>query len=564
MATSVRKLEIRIDQTGSAQAGISKLAAGLGGLGALAATGAAIGIGVATAAVVSLGKEAATTAGNFEEQMNILEVAASRSETSFDDLSEAAIKVGGDVDLVGINASESADAMTNFYKAGLTTSDIFSDLEGYLAGNVELTGALRSAIDLASASELDLATSSEVVAIAMATFGMDAEKTTQIVDSFVASADASVASVPELAQALVNIGPTAAAFGWDLDTVNTALALLSERGIRGAEAGTALKSMMTNIQRPTKAVAESLGALNVQLFTSEGVMKDLPVILAELEASMVGLTEEQKNAHIQTLAGTYGMRAMHTLLAEGKVGWDAMTVSIAAGASAMETAAARTKGYNAAIEQLKGSIESLMIRAGTPLINEFLTPAIQLITEWLPTLEEVGRVALPMMADALTRIVNVFSDTNEEMTVADALLWALQKTLDSVVTAIQLTAIVMKALADAIEFVSGAIRVTVESWQAMERAANSAINAIPPWLRPGSPTPFELGLRGIGSALDDINFGKMAPATGGPAMAGAGGAGGITVNLTYSPVVSLADRYEATERLAPFIADELRKLGVVA
>ena len=560
--TSVRKLEIRIDQTGNATKAIGRLAGSLGTMGAVAGGVAVAGIGLSTAAIVKLGSESAKTAGNFEEQMNILEVAAGRSGTSFEDLSEVAIKVGGDIDLVGINASQSADAMTNFYKAGLETSDIFEDLDGYLAGNVELTGALRSAIDLASASELELAQSSEVVAIAMATFGMDASQTTQIVDSFVAAADASVASVPELADALVTVGPTAAGFGWDLETVNTALAIMSERGIRGSEAGTALKSMMTNLQRPTKAVVATLAELNVNLFTADGVMKDLPVIMAELEASMAGMTEEQQLANVQTLAGTYGMRAMHTLLAEGKVGWDEMTVSIAAGASAKETAAARTKGYNAAIEQMRGSIESLMIRAGTPLIEKFLTPAIKLFTEWLPTLEQTGRDALPIINDALTRMAQAFGASNEEVDWADVLLKGLELTLQVIITAIELAAVGMYALSHAVKAVSDAIRWLTDKWGALKDLLETPIS-LPSWITPGSPTPFELGLRGIGSAMDDLNFGKMVP-SGGGAPAGMAGGGGITVNLIYSPVVSLADRYEAEEKLAPFIATELRKLGVVA
>jgi hypothetical protein len=99
----------------------------------------------------------------------------------------------------------------------------------------------------------------------------------------------------------------------------------------------------------------------------------------------------------------------------------------------------------------------------------------------------------------------------------------------------------------------------------MKRAARDAINAIPRWLRPGSPTPFEVGLRGIGDALSDIDLGAMgASVVGAPALARAGGGGGITVNLTYSPAISLADRYEAEEKLAPYIANQLRKLGVVS
>ena len=95
----------------------------------------------------------------------------------------------------------------------------------------------------------------------------------------------------------------------------------------------------------------------------------------------------------------------------------------------------------------------------------------------------------------------------------------------------------------------------------MREAARRAMDAIPDWLRPGSPTPFEIGLRGIADAAKsiDLNLGMKTLPMAGAAIGGGGG--GITVNLTYSPAVSLADRYEAQEKLGPFIAEYLRKEG---
>lgn len=334
--------------------------------------------------LAALGGVAAKTAGDFEAAMNILEIAARKSGTAVDDLSKAAVQVGSDVELVGIDAMQAAEAMTTFYKAGLETNDIFADLQGYLAGTVPLTGALRSAIDLAAASDLDLAAASEVVAVAMATFGLSAQDAARIADSFVGAADASVAEVGDLADALINVGPTAAQFGYTLEDVNTALALLSTRGITGAEAGTSLKSMMVNLLRPTEAVTEALQELNISLYDEHGALKPLPQIINELAVAMAGQTDEQRNQYIQTLAGTYGMRAMATLLGEGKTGWDAMTVAIADSASAQEVAEARTRGFNAAMEQLKGALQTFMIVAGTPLINDVLTPMankLRMVTE---------------------------------------------------------------------------------------------------------------------------------------------------------------------------------------
>ncbi len=346
--------------------------------------------GVMTAGVsmplMGIGATMVKTAADFEKQANIMAVSARGAGASFDELRQAAIKVGADTHLVGINASQAAEGITNLAKMGLSASEIFGDLQGYLSGTAELGGALRAAADLAAASELDMARASDVVAIAMKTFGIDASHAEEVASNFVQAADASVATVSDLAAALENVGPTAAAFGWSLQDTNTALAILSERGIRGSEAGTALKSMMTNLMRPTKRVKGLLDALNVSLYDQQGHLKRLPDIIGELQGALSGLTEEERNQAIQVLAGTYGMKAMNTLLAEGAKGWNDMASQIKSATSVQAMAGARTKGFAAAMEQLQGSIEALLINAGTPLIENFLTPAVQKLTDLLTPL----------------------------------------------------------------------------------------------------------------------------------------------------------------------------------
>lgn len=385
IATLVVKL---VADTTGLQSGVTEAQNRLKGIGGtveqignkVSGVGQTMTMGI-TAPLIGAGVAMTKVAGDFEEQMNILSTAANTTEYSLEDLSDAAIAVGADTRLVGIDAAQSAGAMTNFYKAGLDTADIFGDLEAYLEGNTELTGALRAAIDMAAASNLDLASASDVVSIAMATYGLEADDAVDISNNFVQAADASVASVSELAESMTNVGPTAAAFGWDLEQTNTALAILSQRGIRGGEAGTALKSMMTNLMRGTDDVVDTLRDLNVQLYDADGNMRSLPDILSSLESGMAGLTEEQRNSAIQTLAGTYGMKAMQTLLSEGTQGWINMEDAIASASDAQETAKARTKGWNAAFETFKGVMETLLIKVGVPFLNDFLTPLIQRITE---------------------------------------------------------------------------------------------------------------------------------------------------------------------------------------
>lgn len=362
---------------------------GIGGLQTAVRTGLVAAAGMAVTGVGALGAGmvlAANKAGDFESQINILGVAASSTGTSMEDLSAAALAVGSDSDLVGISASQAADAMTNFYRAGLTTTDVFGDLQGYLAGTTPLTGALRSAIDLAAASELDLAQASDVVSVAMATFGLGAGDAATIANSLVGAADASVASVGGLSDALVNVGPVAASMGMSLNDTNIALALLSTRGIQGSEAGTALRSMLLHLQSGTPAVTAALDALNVSLYDQQGNMLPLPNIIGQLQTAFGGLTQEQQNQYAQTLAGTYGLGALNTLVGEGLPGWDAMATAVANAASAQEVAGARTQGFNAAMEQLGGVIETFLISVGTPLIENFLTPGVQALGEWIGNL----------------------------------------------------------------------------------------------------------------------------------------------------------------------------------
>ena len=394
MADTVTDLLVKVGaDVGDAQHGLDSVNKSVAGFGKdLAASASSAGMGLATlgAPLVTFGALAGKTAGDFEAQMKILAIAAGGGSTSLEDLRDVAVMAGEDTRLVGVSAADVAGAMTGFAKAGLPVNDTLGDMEGYLAGTAEMGGTLRAAIDLAAASELDVTGASELAVIAMSTFGLTADEVGGAMNNFVQTADGSVASVQDLADAMQNVGPTMAAFGFPLEDVNNALAILSTRGIKGSEAGTSLKSMFTNMMRPTKEVKSALSNLGITLYDAEGNMRSMPDIIGQLSSSMEGLTEEERNNYVQTLAGTYGMKAMNTLLAGGPAGWDKMASSIANAATMQETAQARTEGFNAATDNLKSSVETFMIRAGTPLIENVLTPLVGKLTTVVGSLSKVN------------------------------------------------------------------------------------------------------------------------------------------------------------------------------
>lgn len=342
-------------------------------------------------------QKATVMATGFQSQLAGLNIAASTTGLTFDELHDISLMVGGDTRLLGVSATGAADSMTNLFKAGLTASDVLGNFNGYLEEGGQLGGALRAAIDLAAASELNMVEASDLAAITMATFGIEAEDITAAMNNFVKAADASVADVSDLRDAMVNLGPTAAAFGFTLEDTNNALAILSTRGIAGAEAGTALKSMFTNIMRTTPKVKGMLEKLNVALYDEQGAMLPLPTIMAQFEAGMAGMTEEQRNNAIQTVAGTYGMKAMQTLLSEGTEGWNAMAAATLGASDTQTQAAAKAATMAGAMEALEGTVETFWIGLG-----EVGLPILQRLAGWAA---DMASVYGPLLVDMFSGLV---------------------------------------------------------------------------------------------------------------------------------------------------------------
>lgn len=258
----------------------------------------------AFSSLLNFGKDSINVAVDFEAQMALMEVAASNSAVSMQELSDFAIEMGAKT---FESAQGAAVGMTNLLKAGIDAEDVM---------------AIFPAIsNLAAASSLDLAAASDAVVITMKTFNVGVEDVDAIVNNFVQSADASVTEVNELVQAMSSAGPVAESFGLEFEDLNTALAIMSERGIRGANAGTMLKSMLLNLQRPTDAVQEGLAKLGVELYDQEGNARAFSDVVGELTLGMEVLRasggEELANEVAQAVAGTYGIGAFQALTSGG-------------------------------------------------------------------------------------------------------------------------------------------------------------------------------------------------------------------------------------------------------
>lgn len=199
---------------------------------------------------------------------------------------------------------EVAQGMTELIKAGIQLKDVLGD-------------ASEAALNLATAGDLALPEAAEIMSTAMNTFGV--KDATHAANILAGAANASATSVHEMKYSLSAVGIVAKKAGMDFDEVNTALALMASRGLKGSDAGTSLKSMLQQIEPATKpavAAFEKLGLLKDgknQFYNEKGQLRSLGEIADILHESTRGLTEQELNSLYKDAFGSDGIRAAQVL-----------------------------------------------------------------------------------------------------------------------------------------------------------------------------------------------------------------------------------------------------------
>lgn len=199
---------------------------------------------------------------------------------------------------------EVAQGMTELIKAGITLKDVLGD-------------ASEAALNLATAGDLALPEAAEIMSTAMNTFGV--KDATHAANILAGAANASATSVHEMKYSLSAVGIVAKKAGMDFDEVNTALALMASRGLKGSDAGTSLKSMLQQIEPATKpavAAFERLGLLKDgknQFYNEKGQLRSLGEIADILHESTKGLSEQELNSLYKDAFGSDGIRAAQVL-----------------------------------------------------------------------------------------------------------------------------------------------------------------------------------------------------------------------------------------------------------
>jgi TP901 family phage tail tape measure protein len=360
----------------SAAAGAAVAGGAIGG-GTKGLLGA--GIGAATAFGIA---GAVRSASQYEAALRDVGAVANVSGKKLEDLGKIVRKVGL---ASAAGSTEAAKAAGELVKGGLTVQDVGK-------------GALRAALDLGRAGDVAMEDSANTVARAISTFKLAGSDAEHVADLFANAAINTTASVNDLVFSFQQGALAGKLMNYSIDETMLALATLAKAGLQNSDAGTSFKSMMVQLNAPSKQAQETINRLNLELYDAQGHFKGVGDLADELNSKLHPLSHEalthaikgetsaikdlndqQTVAALRSLAGTDGFRAMAAIMDMSGKGADALAKKISKEGEAHRIATKRLEGAEGAMKRFAAAREEVSNLVGLPLLKPFEQAASSVI-----------------------------------------------------------------------------------------------------------------------------------------------------------------------------------------
>ena len=375
-----------------------------------------------TAAVGGLGAAAVKVASDFDSAMSQVAAVSGATGKDLEALRDKAREMGSKTKF---SASEAAEAMNYMAMAGWKTGDMLSGIEGIM--------------NLAAASGEDLATTSDIVTDALTALGLSAEDSGHFADILAAASSNANTNVSMMGETFKYCAPVAGALGFSAEDTAEAIGLMANAGIKSSQAGTAMRSMMTDLTGEVKFVGDAFGELTIQTTNTDGSMRSLGDILADCRAAFAQMSESEKAANAEALVGKNAMSGFLAVMnaAPGDIEKLNSAINNCDG-TAEKMAATMQDNLAGQLTILKSQLEELAISIGEilmPYIRQ-IVGWIQGLVDWLNGLDEGTKkiiVTVTLVAAALGPVLivigKVFGAIGTIMTVVPQIAGAISSVI---------------------------------------------------------------------------------------------------------------------------------------
>ena len=306
-----------------------------------------------SAAVTGIGVASVKTAADFESGMSKVAAISGAAGDDLDALSKKAREMGAKTKF---SASEAASAMEYMAMAGWKTEDMLSGIEGVM--------------NLAAASGEDLAATSDIVTDALTAFGLTAQDSGHFADVLAAASSNANTNVSMMGETFKYCAPIAGALGFSVEDTAEAIGLMANAGIKGSQAGTALRTIMNNLSGEVKICGENIGEVEIATTNADGSMRELSDILSDCRDAFAGLSESEKVAAAESLVGKNAMSGFLALMNAGEADINKLSGAIEnCDGTAQKMADTMNDNLEGQLTILKSQLQELAISFGEILLQ---------------------------------------------------------------------------------------------------------------------------------------------------------------------------------------------------
>ncbi|MCO4363375.1 phage tail tape measure protein, partial [Staphylococcus agnetis] len=299
---------------------------------------------------------------DFDDSMRKVKATSGATGSEFQQLRDKALEMGAKTKF---SASESADALNYMALAGWDTKDMLGGIDGVM--------------QLAAASGEDLGQVSDIVTDSLTAFGMKAKDSGHFADVLAQTSSKANTDVRGLGEAFKYAAPVAGALGYTVEDTSIAIGLMSNAGIKGEKAGTALRTMFTNLSKPTGDMKKKMDELGISITDSNGNMLPMRDVMDQLRGKFKNLSKEQQANAASTIFGKEAMSGALAIINASDEDYQKLTKSIDGSKGAANRMSKEMEGgIGGSLRQMKSAIESLAISIG-----DVMAPYIKKLAEWV-------------------------------------------------------------------------------------------------------------------------------------------------------------------------------------
>ncbi|GEM_PF-467019 len=292
----------------------------------------------------------------FDDSMRKVQATSGASGKQLDQLKAKAREMGA---TTKFSATDSADALNYMALAGWKTNDMVKGLPGIMS--------------LAAASGEDLAQVSDIVTDGLTAFGLKAKDSGRFADVLAAASANANTNVLGMGDAFKYAAPVAGSLGYTIEDTSIAIGLMSNAGIKGEKAGTALRTMFTNLAKPTKAMKNQMEELGISITDSNGEMLPMREVLDQLRDKFSGLSKDQQASAAATIFGKEAMSGALAVINASESDYTKLSKAIdKSEGSANKMSKTMEGGLGGSLRELRSAAEELGLS-----IFESVQPALK-------------------------------------------------------------------------------------------------------------------------------------------------------------------------------------------